>query len=91
MSENAPFPTILTAVKLNTILKEILTARRTRVETEPTCTTPICRMPTLEGTHLGVADLQGANLSDVTNLDQKQIDSANIIAHTILPAGLRQP
>jgi BTB/POZ domain-containing protein KCTD9 len=36
------------------------------------------------------ADLQGANLSDVTNLTQKQVDSAIISNTTILPAGLRR-
>lgn len=36
------------------------------------------------------ADLQGANLSDVTNLTQKQIDSAIISSSTVLPAGLRR-
>jgi len=36
------------------------------------------------------ADLQGANLSDVTNLTQKQIDSAIISSSTVLPTGLRR-
>ena len=36
------------------------------------------------------ADLQGANLSDVTNLTQKQIDSAITSSSTVLPAGLRR-
>lgn len=34
------------------------------------------------------ADLQGANLSEVTNLTQKQIDSAITSDTTVLPAGL---
>ena len=34
-------------------------------------------------------DLQGANQSDVTNLTQKQVDSAIINDSTVLPAGLR--
>ena len=48
-------------------------------------------MADMKDTNLQGADLQGANLSDVTNLTQKQIDSANIDANTILPAGLRRP
>jgi len=35
-------------------------------------------------------DLQGANLSDVTNLTQKQVDSAITNDSTVLPAGLRR-
>ena len=46
-------------------------------------------MADMKDTNLLEADLQGANLSDVTNLTQKQIDSAITNDTTILPAGLR--
>lgn len=36
------------------------------------------------------AELQGANLSGVTNLTQKQIDSAIVDDSTVLPAGIRR-
>jgi uncharacterized protein YjbI with pentapeptide repeats len=65
------------------------------------CATRRCRKPTnlrdadfwmadLKDANLQGADLQGANLSDVTNLTQKQIDSAITDARTVLPAGLRR-
>jgi uncharacterized protein YjbI with pentapeptide repeats len=47
-------------------------------------------MADMKDTILQGADLQGANLTDVTNLTQKQIDSAIINDTTVLPAGLRR-
>jgi uncharacterized protein YjbI with pentapeptide repeats len=47
-------------------------------------------MADLKDANLQGADLQGANLSDVTNLTQKQIDSAITSDKTVLPAGLRR-
>jgi uncharacterized protein YjbI with pentapeptide repeats len=47
-------------------------------------------MADMKDTNLHGADLQGANLSEVTNLTQKQIDSAITDTATILPAGLRR-
>jgi uncharacterized protein YjbI with pentapeptide repeats len=46
-------------------------------------------MADMKDANLQDADLQGANLSDVTNLTQKQIDSAITNDTTVLPAGLR--
>ena len=47
-------------------------------------------MADMKDTILQGADLQGANLSDVTNLTQKQVDSAITSDTTILPSGLRR-
>lgn len=47
-------------------------------------------MADMKDANLQGADLQGADLSDVTNLTQKQIDSAITSDNTILPAGLRR-
>jgi uncharacterized protein YjbI with pentapeptide repeats len=47
-------------------------------------------MADMKDANLHGADLQGANLSDVTNLTQKQIDSAITNDSTVLPAGLRR-
>ena len=47
-------------------------------------------MADLKDAILQGADLQGANLSDVTNLTQKQVDSAITSDTTVLPAGLRR-
>lgn len=47
-------------------------------------------MADMKDANLQGADLQGANLSDVTNLTQKQIDSAITNDTTVLPAGLRR-
>lgn len=47
-------------------------------------------MADMKDTDLRGANLEGANLSDVTNLTQKQVDSAITNDATILPAGLRR-
>jgi uncharacterized protein YjbI with pentapeptide repeats len=47
-------------------------------------------MADLKNAILQGAELQGANLSDVTNLTQKQIDSAIIDDATVLPKGIRR-
>jgi uncharacterized protein YjbI with pentapeptide repeats len=47
-------------------------------------------MADLKDANLQGADLQGANLSEVTNLTQKQVDSAITDSNTVLPAGLRR-
>jgi len=47
-------------------------------------------MADMKDANLQGADLQGANLSEVTNLTQKQIDSAITDSNTVLPAGLRR-
>ena len=47
-------------------------------------------MADLKDANLQGANLQGANLSEVTNLTQKQIDSAITDSSTVLPAGLRR-
>src|SRR5678816_520727 len=47
-------------------------------------------MADMKDANLQGADLQGANLSYVTNLTQKQIDSAITNDSTVLPAGLRR-
>jgi len=47
-------------------------------------------MADVKDANLQGAQLQGANLAEVTNLTQKQIDSAIIDAATILPAGIRR-
>ena len=47
-------------------------------------------MADLKDANLQGADLQGANLSEVTNLTQKQVDSAITDSSTVLPAGLRR-
>jgi hypothetical protein len=90
VSENAPYPTILTAVELNTILKDFDCApdvggNRTDLHGANFRNADIGRRTPRCG------ELQGATLSDVTNLTQKQIDSVNIDANTILPAGMRRP
>jgi uncharacterized protein YjbI with pentapeptide repeats len=46
-------------------------------------------MADMKDANLQGAELQGANLTEVTNLTQKQIDSAITDATTVLPAGLR--
>jgi uncharacterized protein YjbI with pentapeptide repeats len=46
-------------------------------------------MADLKDANLQGADLQGANLTAVTNLTQKQVDSAITNSSTVLPAGLR--
>ena len=47
-------------------------------------------MADMKDANLQGADLQGAILSDVTNLTQKQIDSAITDDRTVLPSGLRR-
>ena len=47
-------------------------------------------MADMKDTNLSEAELHGANLSDVTNLTQKQIDSAITDPTTVLPAGLQR-
>ena len=47
-------------------------------------------MADLKDAILQGAELQGANLAEVTNLTQRQIDSAIIDASTVLPAGIRR-
>jgi uncharacterized protein YjbI with pentapeptide repeats len=47
-------------------------------------------MADMKETNLQDANLQGANLSEVTNLTQKQVDTAITDANTVLPAGLRR-
>jgi len=47
-------------------------------------------MADMKDANLQGADLQGANLTDVTNLTQRQIDSAITNETTVLPAGLRR-
>jgi len=47
-------------------------------------------MADMKDTNLQGANLQGANLSEVTNLTQKQLDSAITDVQTVLPAGLRR-
>ena len=46
-------------------------------------------MADMKDANLQGAELQGANLSEVTNLTQKQVDSAITDTQTVLPAGLR--
>jgi uncharacterized protein YjbI with pentapeptide repeats len=45
-------------------------------------------MADMKDANLQGAELQGANLTDVTNLTQKQVDSAITDETTILPARL---
>src|SRR5262245_34569287 len=45
-------------------------------------------MADMKDTNLQGADLQGANLLEVTNLTQRQVDSAITNERTILPASL---
>jgi uncharacterized protein YjbI with pentapeptide repeats len=47
-------------------------------------------MADMKDTVLQGTDLQGANLSDVTNLTQNQINSAITNEKTVLPAGLKR-
>jgi uncharacterized protein YjbI with pentapeptide repeats len=47
-------------------------------------------MADLKDANLQGTELQGANLSDVTNLTQKQVDSAITDDATVLPTGLRR-
>ena len=46
-------------------------------------------MADMKDANLQGAELRGANLAEVTNLTQKQVDSAITDGSTILPAGLR--
>ena len=46
-------------------------------------------MADMKDANIQGADLQGADLTGVTNLTQKQIDSAITNSTTVLPAGLR--
>jgi uncharacterized protein YjbI with pentapeptide repeats len=47
-------------------------------------------MADMKDTLLAGAHLEGANLADVTNLTQQQIDSAVTDERTVLPAGLHR-
>ena len=47
-------------------------------------------MADMKDANLQGTDLQGANLSDVTNLTQKQVDTAITDEATVLPTGLRR-
>jgi uncharacterized protein YjbI with pentapeptide repeats len=46
-------------------------------------------MADMKDANLQGAELQGANLSEVTNLTQKQIDSAITDVSTVLPSGIQ--
>jgi len=47
-------------------------------------------MADMKDTVLQGTDLQGANLADVTNLTQNQINSAITNEKTVLPSGLKR-
>ena len=47
-------------------------------------------MADMKDANLQGADLHGACLLDVTNLTQRQVDSANVDDNTVLPAGLKR-